>query len=249
MAAIRWIGFCLSDVLTRTLVHFYPAAAHSGAPYPARCKLTIFGAGIERDMVVLDGARLQQPDGVRIEQVFPQLAEQTAQKKGLAGLEIEIETTQPRVDLSGSQCIVEFATNFGSVKYRPARVVEQKIAEEKDMAAGASAAVLPQMVLRDAYSVSSLVLINTTEASCDASFDLVPAGGGVEATRIAVPSLLGGEVREVVVGDSFFDRSRPQETSWGLLRSGGVVCARPGVVGYVLARDAGNKRPMSVSAL
>jgi hypothetical protein len=118
---IKWLSFGLSNALTRTTVHFFPSAGSITAPYPATYKLSIFGGNeIEEKRVVLEGARLSQPDGVRVEDVFPALASQNA---GIYALVIEVTGSESRVDVQPSQCIVELASKGGSARFIPRRMV------------------------------------------------------------------------------------------------------------------------------
>lgn len=123
--SVRWVGFCQSTAVTRTLVHFFPSAGNVTAPYAANCKLTVFGRGLTRRSLQIEGARLSHPDGLKIEDVFPEVRENTS---SLYGIEIELSTGQQRVDMSASSSIFEIVTGGQSVKYLPAQGGSNRIA-------------------------------------------------------------------------------------------------------------------------
>ena len=76
MQSVKWIGFGVSNALSRTVVHFFPSGGGVTAPYPANCMLNLFSLTVDESIgglahkleekkIVLEGARLSQPDGVR----------------------------------------------------------------------------------------------------------------------------------------------------------------------------------------
>ena len=67
MQSVKWVSFGISNALTRTIVHFFPSEGGITAPFPATCALRIFGQGLIEKKVVIEGARLSHPDGVRVE--------------------------------------------------------------------------------------------------------------------------------------------------------------------------------------
>jgi hypothetical protein len=152
MQSIRWLGFCVSQSMSRSLLHFFPSCENASAPYPATCTLTLLkpresparadparGAAtgdrqvtadglvgqVERMVVTLDGGRLGHPDGLRLEDAFPIL--RTA-ASGMCGLEIEISTPQPRLDVSSSGCVLEVISQSQPVKYTPKKIPASRAA-------------------------------------------------------------------------------------------------------------------------
>ncbi|MCB0340447.1 MAG: hypothetical protein KDD53_12625, partial [Bdellovibrionales bacterium] len=87
MSSNRWVSFCAHDSLLRSIFHFFPSALGVTVPYPAECRISLFGDGFGMRQVVLQGARLNQPDGVRLEDAFPSLLESAP---SLLGIEITI---------------------------------------------------------------------------------------------------------------------------------------------------------------
>ena len=118
MQSVKWIGFGVSNALSRTVVHFFPSGGGVTAPYPANCMLNLFSLTVDESIgglahkleekkIVLEGARLSQPDGVRLDQAFEDLSQGV---KGFFGITVELSTGQPKVDLSGSSCIIEHSS-------------------------------------------------------------------------------------------------------------------------------------------
>lgn len=103
MNHVHWIGFVKTGTLCSTIVHFLGAASGISAPYPIQCSLSVFGDGIETKSVALEGMRLYQPDGVKINDVFPFLKDSTKTH----GLLIELSCVQQRIDLSPTNCFIE----------------------------------------------------------------------------------------------------------------------------------------------
>src|SRR5690606_18742719 len=102
MNSMRWRGFFICNSVTRPYVHFFPHSANTTAPYPVVATITIFGAGLKTASVSLEGARLSQPDGVRLDAIFEDLATGV---QGLPGIEVELHSNQRRVDMSASQVV------------------------------------------------------------------------------------------------------------------------------------------------
>lgn len=239
MSRIRWIGFAALDNMMRTIVHFYPAPRGGVAPYPVSCSIAICSPTIERDAVELDGARLNQPDGVRLEDAFPQLKDSTS---GLIGIEITMMPSQQRADVSGSSCIIELTGRDRSVMYHP-RCVE-----------GQPAKIAAQVVMRDALLKSSAVVVQMAGESREIEFDI--ASRDIESGEVrqrAVPSVIGAhQAQEFQLPADVFDRAPVQECGWGMLR--GASLSSRGDLGlnlaaYAIHRHAESGKIVSVNAL
>lgn len=228
MLSFKWLGFGVSNSLTKTVVHFFPSAGNVTAPYPAQCKLTVFGQGLQRRSVMLEGARFSQPDGVRVDAAFPALQEGLP---GLFGLIVEITSTQPRVDLSASSCIVEFVSAAPSVKYVPRAVLgDEPVSPEYSTALG----------IRDAFNVSSVVVVNASYASY--------------SPKLTIPGVqmdFGGEtVGEIELQEALFRERVPSEASFGLCRTLPISVSADysaETAYFMMYRDSATKRPVSVT--
>ncbi len=277
MQSIRWIGFGISNALTHTMIHFFPSEGGVTAPYQANCVLRIFGQGINEKRVVLEGARLSHPDGVRIEDVFSELR---SEQVGLYGIEVELVSVQSRVDLSPSSVIFELVSKGHSAKYWPAMVSDEggrnrseidRIAREikrskssqqqltlgenaEAASAGASEQkpekpkVLSAPLVNDAINTSSLILVNGTKEPFKPYVTLSDETlAGLEQGIAAL------SVNEKLFDEKAFERVTPWECSWGLLRTRVVHYSysredSPNAL-YLVMRDALTRRPVSVSAL
>jgi hypothetical protein len=150
----KWLGFGIFDALTSTTVHFFPSAVGTGVPYPTDCELTVFGANIERQSVLLEGARLGQPDGVRLSDAFPALKElQTT----VVGIQVKIEAKQPRIDLSASRCAIEIEQKGGSVRFW---AIESNSVESTPQVDDADS-YQTTLMTKDAFGIPSLVFVNS----------------------------------------------------------------------------------------
>jgi hypothetical protein len=150
---IKWQAFFICNSLTKPALHFFPHSPTTTAPYPVNCTITIFNSAIESRSVTLDGARINQPDGVRLDAVFPELIDGIS---GLVGLEIVINSESGRVDLSTSQCIVELIQGKSPTKFN-AKIVTKKNQEEQN----------PLLVLAKDNYIASIVAVNGTAEQSD----------------------------------------------------------------------------------
>jgi len=249
---ISWLAFCVSNSVTRTLVHFFPVTKAGGAAaYCAEVSLTLFTEGQAPATLTLEGARLSQPDGVRLDELFPDLSEHG----GLYGLRVDMQCSQVRLDHASSQCIVEFVSKGHSVRYSAVMVDEQGRAVRESGG--------PGLALQDSYNSTSLVVVNPTEVKrypqvkCIQQASVAPA---VTSTRLTTPqrededclaSLLPRDVKEVRLDKKFYSEGAPQECSWGMTHVNQVDfeesdehCAY-----FLLYRDAITKRPMTVCGI
>jgi len=112
--SVRSLVFCLSTASIKTRIHFFPSAGAAGGHLPISCLLTLFGKGVEKRSVLLDGGRLNQPDGLRLEDAFPALRGDVS---GVFGLEIQLSCSQGRVNLLHSQTAIEFVSSTSSMVY------------------------------------------------------------------------------------------------------------------------------------
>ncbi len=251
MQSVRWVTFCISNAVTRSIVHFFPASVNMAGPYSAQCKLTLFQKDNEPRSVSLEGARFGQPDGFRLDDVFPQLQEGAS---GFFGLEFEIATTQPRTDLSASSCVIELSSRGQSCRFWPRKYLQ-------DSDTSVKAAVLPKpsldrsmLALKDAFFSSSLVIVNNGAEVFSpkllAAGQATPTGG--ELRNISVDLVTARGVVEIDLTDSATADVPALECSWGLVRAGGIWNAEslPEQVSmYALYRETVTRRPVSVVAL
>lgn len=240
MMSVRWIGFGACDSLTRTLIHFFPAPPSGVAPYPVHCTLSVFGEGIESASIGLDGARLNQPDGVWLDEAFPKLREGVA---NIVGVELEMTSNQPRSDVSGSSCIFEFISRERSVRFHPHRVAgEGEVRPDH-----------ARPLMRDSFLNTSLMIVNQSSEPYTLQLDLFPS----VVERFAAPSAISHtvpaqKISEVQIPEDIFQKSDAHECSWGLSRSARFAFGRElpaGVTTALVYRDVSSKRITSVCGL
>lgn len=237
MLTANWSTFCLTGKATQSFVHFYPASPDISAPYVVRCKLEIFGTGLGESSVVLDGARLSQPDGVRLIDAFPALGEE---EDRLAGLSVEIVSVQPRVNLGASACVVEIKNAERSIKFRPIGTGNESRNEGG-------------LVVEDSFNTTSLVVVNAGKSAAKPRFDVLDCSqdGSPSSVELGeVGDIPGSSVRELSLDRVIARSAGTQECSWGALRSTVLFLEResvgPGACAYLLYRDARTGRPLSV---
>lgn len=268
MQAIKWLTFGISNALTKTVVHFFPSSGNVTAPYPAHCKLSIFGKDLQRKSILVEGARLSQPDGIKMEEAFPQLKSDVS---GYFGLEVEISTPQPRIDLSGSSCVIELAARSHSARFWP-RCLN-----------GAQSGFHPRsgLVLKDPFNTTSMILVNPSASTV---IPLIHIGAGIAVEEdvnadqekkrqaIKIDPLPADSVVEIALSDLLDEEYPVQVQSWGLVRACAATLSslktaqrdstpvNPSVLAqenaalgevscYFLYRDVLTKRPLTVSSL
>jgi len=233
MQTVQWITFGLAQSLSKTTVHFFPSAAGIAAPYPVVTRLSCFRAGECQKSVTVEGLRLQQPDGIVIDELFPFLQEQST---GLFGLEMTLGCGQPRVDLSRSNCFVELRNKSAVTKFRPTMV--QTASDKSDCSTG--------MIIKDAYLNTSLVFVNGTEQ------EMSPGLSGSGAPIFQCSSVAPLSILEVVASESALDKIEPRQFGWGMSRLQSLALSEPIASGgacYLMYRDAVSRFPLSVRQL
>ncbi len=221
-------------------MHFFPSSGNISAPYPAHCKLSLFGGGLEPKTVMLEGARISQPDGLFLDDVFPNLKE----GGGFYGLFVELHTPQPRVDISASGCVVEFHSTIHMSRFWPVRLTKEGMAERRG--------ALP--LIQDPFQTSSVVIVNGSQESFRPTLTSSRLVRSQEIVRqpLSVPSIEPYSVAEVPIPATYFDEIQPQECGFGLMRMAGIEMPSelpPGCAVYVMYRDATSTHPVSVCAL
>jgi hypothetical protein len=166
--AVKTVMFCLSTSSIKTRVHFFPTAGSTTSHQPISCVLSLFGKGIEKRAVMLDGGRLNQPDGVRLEDAFPNLRNEAS---GIFGLEVQLSSQQGRINLLQSQAAIELVSPQASILYYSSPFV----ADVPEAAAAEPSADIMQRLadarrrsfvgvgMQDSFVTTSLVMVNSTK--------------------------------------------------------------------------------------
>jgi hypothetical protein len=245
-------AFCFSSAGTKSRVHFFPIAPNAHASQPVMCKLTLFGKGIERKAVMLDGGRLGQPDGVRLEDAFPVLRAEVA---GIFGVEVELSVSNERVNLLSSQVSIEVSSAQFELQYFAAPFVATVIDVPESYAFGNELVVGPRrrtptlIGLQDSSVTSSLVVVN---GSSEALRPHALRSKRGEVVQLPVGTVASDSAVEVALDEALFREVPEAEVSWGRLKAGSVHFAEnsdKGVGYFLMHRDAQTKKPLSVCAL
>jgi len=245
-------AFCISTPVIRSRVHFSPSAGSTAVHHPVWCELTLFGKGIERRSVRIEGGRLNQPDGIRLEDAFPALENEAS---GMCGLEVAFECSQGRVNLCHSKLVVEivspqFSLTYGAAQFRPREQSEPSAVTNDQSDQRISAEPRIGIALQDSRTVSSLVVVNPSAELLRPEFKLVvqdqelPLQLGTVAPESAV---------EFPLEEALCRNALMHEPLWGsavvtklwedaVRRNTCSAC-------YILYRDPVSKRPTSVCAL
>lgn len=246
MQKVCWLAFGSSNSLHRTILHFMPASSNTAAPYAVSVSLRLFTHAEEPRELSLEGARMMQPDGVRLEDAFPIVL--TEGGPPFYGLEVEFSSPQPRSDLSASMCLVELTGSEGACLFRAAPCFSPA---QPGFAPALSLAALP--AYQDAFHIPSVVIVNNTAAEFSPSFfHLTRRAAGEEPVRTdhrlgTVPS---GVTSEFPLSEMVRAHGTAQECSWGIVRSLALYPSNAGPLDgvgiFAVMRDAVTKRVASV---
>jgi len=228
-----WIGFGLSSAISRTVVHFFPSAGSVTAPYAANCKLAVFGVGVERRSVNLEGARVSQPDGVRLDDIFSGLRDSSGP---VFGIEIEVSTMQQRVDLSSSGCVVELVYGAQSVRFFPHPAIQQSTGSGSPL------------LIQDGLMNSSVVVVNHSSTPTELNL------GIAESISIPTGVIAAGSVKEIQIGAEISAKLQQIDCSWGTLRAAPLEIAASAtsvsdIYAYLMYRDTVTRQPISVTRI
>ena len=249
MQTISWLAFLSHGALSRSAVHFFPFSGNVSAPYATECRLTVFGGGLATRGVTIEGARLGQPDGLKIEDAFPEIA--TVTDGRLVGLQVDLESLQPRVDLSASGCYIEVLRNGqgggGAMRFRPALV---------DPSGRPRGEFAPLIACSDRFQTTTLIVVNRSGESHIPGVAVRPPtarpwDGGVTPITIVAPTVPADSVDEVVLDGNVWNEATRQECSWGESVTRAVEIVEPplGVAYFAVYREPESRRAVSVSAL
>lgn len=145
MPSVSWSSFFISSAVASTVVHFMPCSKNSAAPYPVHCRFEVFGVGFPKRAAVVEGARLQQPDGIRLEDLIPELK---AGFTGLLGFNLELSVTQSHADILDSRCHVELHVADDLIRFQPKPAVSTNETRT-------------DLILADDISSHSLIVVNS----------------------------------------------------------------------------------------
>ncbi len=235
MKKVKWLFFGLVGTVTDTLVHFYPQDHLTGAPYDLTAKFTIFGEGFDSISVILDGAKINQPNGIKLRDAFSTL--NTNNVGGFFGVEVILESTKYNASLENSECVVELLTSGSIIKYRPASTFDDSLESDQEHSS---------LFFDDRFNSTSLVFVNKSKKKVN--FNLASIGNDSKEMSVNLDS---NSVREYALERKDFSPGFQQMTSWGeLYLSPFCLSEMPeDVTCYNLYRDKASNQPISISSL
>lgn len=248
MNGVKASLFCLSTPTIRSRIHFFPSAGGTGGHYPVSCQVTVFGKGIERRSVQLDGGRLNQPDGIRLEDAFPSL---NVEATGLCGVEIALACPQGRVNLLSSKVVVEmvspqFALAYSVARWSPLEVSDSEVALNETLEPRGAIGV----GVHDSSMSSSLIVINAGEEVFRPDLSYAPSHGDAS---FPIGTVAPSSVVEFPLDDTLCKTTVARQTLWGEARMEKLWSdSLPGahsVACYMLYREPVSRRPLSVCAI
>ena len=239
MQNMNWVAFAISNTLSKSVVHLMPTSNTTNAPYPVTYEITLHAKEFGSKTITLDDGRLGQPDGVRLEDIFPVLNDSPA---GLLALSIEMSTSQPKVDLSASKCVVEIITASNSVRFYAKQIAKSSDESIKGM-----------LAVNDAYNFSSLLIVNCSEQQLNSNLLVLDSRNtALNFNNQAMPLIDSNTAMEYNFDEKFYSSVEAQECSWGLFRSNSISLAESlpaKAIAYAVYRDTLTKRIISVEAL
>jgi hypothetical protein len=253
-------GFCLSSQSIKTRVHFFPFAGAISGPYSIACTFTLFGKGIERKSVTVDGGRLGQPDGIRLEDAFQAVR---GEASGIFGLQVSLSCQNHRAMMTASQLSIEVVSPQFNVVYG----VPFFLATGQTTDAGSNDAIPPVpsitreeigsgVALQDSFSTTSIVVVNPSETVVRPNLFRLLDGKRV---ALHLGTVAPNAAVEMPLEEGLFRSSKPIECGWGLVRAEAIyrgvseeeaaltASSQPSY--FVVYRDPVTKKPVSVSML
>lgn len=236
--SVKWRGFAYTSSVHRTFLHFFPASHHGNAPYSVIARCRVFGGENPPEEIALEGLRLAQPDGFRLDEAFSDLE---AKHGTLCGFDFELVASENRIDLAASRVAVELVSGASSVRFWLTQCLSGERESQKNS---------PLLLVRDAFHLSSLILVNAGEKVAQPK--LVPAAERVPGSLLAIGELGPHSAVEWVPSPEEMGNLRAAEASWGLTRALGLELSLPqaeDLSAFAIYRDALSRQPVSVCAL
>lgn len=231
--------FCLHSPSIKTRVHFFPSAGATTGPYSITCTFTLFGKGIEKRSIAVDGGRLGQPDGIRLEDAFPALR---GDSSGVFGITLELSCQQQRVNMLPSQAVVELVTPqcplmFGFPRFTPVESAHEGESSltssatslaskngEESSGYGSVGAAQQGVALMDSFSTTSLIVVNPSPLVLKPALYKLVRG---ERMPLHVGTVAAESAVEIPLEEALLRESSPFECTHGLLRAEEFFVDRP----------------------
>lgn len=230
--------FCLHSPSIKSRVHFFPSAGATTGPYSITCTFTLFGKGIEKRSIAVDGGRLSQPDGIRLEDAFAALR---GDSSGIFGLTLELSCQQQRVNMLPSLAAIELVTPQSPIMFGFPRFIPVESAHEGGSALSSISgqgvlkgdedtksldhlATKQGLALMDSFGTTSLIVVNPSALVVKPSLYRVLRG---ERVSLHVGTVAAESAVEIPLEESLLRDSSPFECTYGLLRAEEFFVDRP----------------------
>ncbi|MEX0596624.1 MAG: hypothetical protein WD512_08995, partial [Candidatus Paceibacterota bacterium] len=171
--------------------------------------------------ITMEGARLSQPDGIILDQVFPALL---SDYHGLYGVSLQLTCPQQtQLDLKNSVCLTELLSDQEILRFE-ARLIDPAHNYELNGICRASEELVSSLV---AINVSSVVYNNGLPA------------GLVHSEQKPTNQLLAGSIQELKISNDYLKSGLSQITSQGemIINSYQVQTPSPEVIYFYLERN------------
>lgn len=230
---MRWISFAQSDSLTRSILHLLPTTRGGIVTQALSCTIELFGDRPESAEVAIDGIRLNQPDGIRLDEAFLRLKEGG---NSLVGIAVTIESSQQKSDLKNSTCMMEIFTRERSTRFSmPIRETPLKIG-------------VPAPLIADPSMATSLILVNRGDQYHEITVRAAHASGEGLPQPLHI-SLAPRAVSEYSLAALMSQTSDPFNVSWGAVSLAAAEIETEldaDVAAFAVYREAGTQRITSV---
>lgn len=233
---MRWISFAQSDSLTRAVLHILPTTRGGIAAQPVMCTIQLFGDRSDSAEVSIDGMRLNQPDGIRLDEAFPRLKEGG---NSLVGIAVNLEPTQQKGDLRNSICTMEILSRGQTVRF-PMPLREDVLNRRQSIP-----------VVADRTTQTSLIFAN--QGSRYAEIQVIPVSEkGKSPAHPMNISIAPHSVSEYSLSGLGSQAGTQFSCSWGevTLSSATLASELPvEMAGFVVFREAGSQKISSLVSL
>lgn len=221
MQKITWHAFAINGSLTKTVLHFFGHSKEVSAPYPLHASIRILcGSNYDAFPLTLEGARLQTPEGVRLDSIIEHCNLGDA---SLFGLELTLQSQHTRVSLEHSQCILELDGKGYTTFFKGTL---------SDSCVNQDFATKTIPIIFDTNTVTSFMFVNPDDQEHEIPFEIVTQGKKEFISQDKIPARTALEIQV------------PEHlVSQGIL-AGIPLSSR--VAGFAVYRDAAVRRAMSV---
>jgi|GEM_PF-6163797 len=119
---VTFLGLTLSDQASKTIVHIYPLSENNRSAFNIKCKISIFSKNLKLRSFMIEGARVNQPDGIPLYKLFPEIYR--LDDKYIA-VKVELICDHKTVDISSSECNFEIINKNNTINFKAQKQEEE----------------------------------------------------------------------------------------------------------------------------